>query len=78
MNSLLDYSADMNSKLVRYLNGPKQFVPSMVHYSSHILNSEPIVPYSNGNNLATKWHLVTELFTVDPNQMLRTIQLVTI
>ena len=40
------YSGDLNSELVRYLNGPKQFARRMVCYSSHDLNSELIVRYS--------------------------------
>ena len=31
------YSAELNYELVRYSNGPKQFVCQMVHYSSHVL-----------------------------------------
>ena len=33
-------SGDLNSKLVLYLNGPKQFVRWMVCYSNHVLNSK--------------------------------------
>ena len=44
-------SGDLKSELVRYSNGPKQFVHQMVRYSSHVLNSELIVCYSNGKKL---------------------------
>ena len=40
------YSGDQNSKLVRYLNGLKQFAGWMVCYSSHDLNSKLEVRYS--------------------------------
>ena len=35
-----EYSGDLNNKLVRYANGPKQFARWIVCYSSHGLNSE--------------------------------------
>ena len=41
------YSGDLNSKLVRYSNGSKQFARRMVHYSSHDLKSELKVHYSS-------------------------------
>ena len=41
------YSGDLNSTLVRYSNGPKQFARRMVLYSSHDLNSELKVHYSS-------------------------------
>ena len=37
------YSGDLNSKLVKYSDGSKQFVPRMVRNSSHVLNIELIV-----------------------------------
>ena len=40
-------SGDLNSKLVRYSDGPNQFVPQIVRNSSHVLNRELIVCYSN-------------------------------
>ena len=40
--SELEYSGDLNSELVRYLNGPKQFIHCMVCYASHVLNSKLI------------------------------------
>ena len=52
--SLRLYSGDLNSDLVRYLNGPKQFVCWMVCYSSHVLNSELIVCYSNGKKFGNQ------------------------
>ena len=42
------YSGDLNSKLVQYSDGPKQFVHWKVHYSSHALNTEQIIRYLNG------------------------------
>ena len=45
---LIMYSGDLISKIVWYSNGPKQLVCQMVCYSSHVLNSELIVHYSNG------------------------------
>ena len=48
------YNGDLNSKLVQYLNVPKQFAPWMVRYSVHGLNSKLKVCYSrhglNNNN----------------------------
>ena len=44
------YSGDLNSKLVQYSNGPKQFAPWMVPYSGHGLNSKLIV-CSSGHRL---------------------------
>ena len=41
------YSGDLNSKFIWYLNGQKQFIPWMVCYSSHVLNSKLIVHYLN-------------------------------
>ena len=41
------YGEDLNSELVQYLNGPKQFACGMVRYSSHDLNGELKVCYSN-------------------------------
>ena len=49
-----EYSGDLNSELVQYLNGPKQFIHQMVHYSSHVLNSELIVHYLNGKKLGNQ------------------------
>ena len=42
-----EYSGDLNSELVWYLNGPKQFASWMVWYSRHGLNNELIVRYSD-------------------------------
>ena len=72
------YSGDLNRELVWYSNGSKQFVPQLVRYSSHVLNMELIVCYSNGKNFSTESHLVTVLFTMAANQMIWTIQLATI
>ena len=47
LNFPFEYSGDLNSKLVRYSNGPKQFARRMVRYSSHDLNSELKVRYSS-------------------------------
>ena len=47
MGRINNYSGDLNSELVRYSNGPKQFARQMVRYSSHGLNSELIFRYSD-------------------------------
>ena len=44
------YSGDLNSQLVRYSNGCKQFASRMVRYTSHGLNSELKVCYSDVND----------------------------
>ena len=44
----------LNSKLVWYANGPKQFVHQMPRYLSHVLNSELIVRYSNGKKFGNQ------------------------
>ena len=67
------YSGDLNSELVRYLNGPKQLINWMVHYSGHGLNTTLIVCYIGHdlNNellpgiwIANKWKLVIQMFTI--------------
>ena len=40
-------AGDLNSELVRYSNGRKQFASQMVQYSSHDLNSEQKVCYAS-------------------------------
>ena len=48
------YSGDLNSELVQYSNGPKQFVPWMACYLSHVWNSELIVWYLNGKKFKNR------------------------
>ena len=48
------YSGDLNSKLVWYKNGPKQFVHQMVGFTSHVLNSKLIVRYLNGKKFGNQ------------------------
>ena len=50
-----NYSGDLNSELVRYSNGPKQFTRRMVCYSSHDLNGKLKVRYSGHRTIT--WHL---------------------
>ena len=66
------FSWDLNSKLVWKSNGPKQFAPWMIHYSSHVLNSKLISHIRMVKSLVTKWHLVTKLFPIIANQMVLT------
>ena len=51
---LLCLCRDLNSKLIRYSNGPKQFVHQMVRYSSHVSRIELIVCYSNGKKFGNQ------------------------
>ena len=48
----------LKSKLVRYSSGPKQIVPRMVRYSSHILNSK-LIAIQVTKSSVTEWHLET-------------------
>ena len=43
----------------------------MVRYSSHVLNSELLVLYLYGKSYGNQVHLVTELFTMAANPMVR-------
>ena len=48
------YSGDLNSELVKYSNGPEQFVHRMVRCSSHVLKSELKVCNSNGTKFVNR------------------------
>ena len=49
---------DLNNELVSYLNGLEQFIPWMVHYSSHVLSSKLIVHYLNGKKFGNRTKLL--------------------
>ena len=53
-NNLDMYSGDLISDIVRSSNGPKQFVPQMICYSSHVVNSKLIVCYLNGKHFGNQ------------------------
>ena len=48
------FSGDLNSELVKYSNGPEQFVHRMVRCSSHVLKSELKVCNSNGTKFVNR------------------------
>ena len=48
------YKWNLNSKLVRYSNGPKQFLRWMLRYLSHVLNSKLIVHFWNGKKFSNR------------------------
>ena len=60
--SLDMYSGDLISELVWYSNGPKQFVPQMICYSSHVVNSKLIVCYLNGKNFCNQMAIGYQTF----------------
>ena len=61
------YSGDLNRDLVRYSNGPKQFVPRMVHYSGHVLNSKLIVRFLNGKKFGIPMAFGYQTFYLCPS-----------
>ena len=56
------YRGDLNSKQVWYSDDPKQFVGQMARYSSHVLNSELMVPYLNSKKFGNQMEFGYQTF----------------